>query len=64
MCGSWQKVPGKISGLVNKAFGNNCYAHKMSVYPGIEYQNISLEDSIIYTEAITDDSKKKMDDEK
>lgn len=59
-----KKVPGKISGLVNKAFGNNCYAHKMSVYPGIEYQNISLEDSIIYTEAITDDSKKKMDDEK
>ncbi|MEI3279794.1 MAG: NAD-dependent epimerase/dehydratase family protein [Eubacterium ramulus] len=48
-----KKVPGKISGLVNKAFGNNCYAHKMSVYPGIEYQNISLKESIIRTEGNT-----------
>ena len=36
------KLPGKISRLVNKAFGNNCYAHEMSVYPGIEYQKVGL----------------------
>ncbi|MBS5190337.1 MAG: sugar transferase [Lachnospiraceae bacterium] len=48
-----KKVPGKVSGLVNKAFGNNCYAHKMSVYPGIEYQRYSLKESIIRTEGNT-----------
>lgn len=45
-----RKVPGKISGLVNKAFGNNCYAHKLSVYPGITYQKYSLKESIVRTE--------------
>lgn len=25
------KIPGKIGGLVNKAFGNNCYMHKLSI---------------------------------
>lgn len=44
------KVRGKISVLVNKAFGNNCYAHDVSVYPGIDYQNISLSESIMRTE--------------
>lgn len=44
------KVPGKIGGLVNKAFGNSCYAHEMSVYPGIEYHTTSLKDSIVKTE--------------
>lgn len=44
------KVPGKIGGLVNKAFGNNCYAHSLSVYPGIQYQKVGLRESIQRTE--------------
>ena len=44
------KVPGKISGLVNKAFGNNCYAHEMSVYKGLDYQKVSFSESIIRVE--------------
>lgn len=30
-------APGKISGLVNKAFGNCVYSHKISRYEGMEY---------------------------
>ncbi len=45
-----KKVSGKVSGLVNKAFGNNCYEHALSVYSGIDYQNISLKESIKLTE--------------
>lgn len=44
------KVPGKVSGLVNKAFGNNCYTHEMSIYPGLKYHKNSLQQSIIKTE--------------
>lgn len=44
------KIHGKIGGLVNKAFGNNCYAHEVSVYPGINYQTTSLTVSIKKTE--------------
>ena len=44
------KVPGKIGGLVNKAFGNSCYSHSVSVYPGVEYQRVSLVESIQRTE--------------
>lgn len=44
------KMPGKIGGLVNKAFGNSCYAHKLSNYAGINYQKRSLNESIICTE--------------
>lgn len=44
------KVPGKISDLVNKAFGNSVYAHEVSVYEGIDYQNVSMIESIIRTE--------------
>ncbi len=44
------KVPGKIGSLVNKAFGNSCYAHEMSVYDGIDYQKMDLRTSIIRTE--------------
>ena len=47
------KMPGKIGRLVNKAFGNSCYAHEMSVYPGIEYQKVSLRESIYRTEGNT-----------
>lgn len=44
------KVPGKIGKLVNKAFGNSCYKHSMSVYAGINYQTTSLQESIKKTE--------------
>ena len=44
------KVPGKIGDLVNKAFGNSCYAHHLSDYAGMNYQKESLKESIINTE--------------
>ena len=44
------KMPGKIGGLVNKAFGNNCYAYKVSFYSGIFYQKLNLKESVEYTE--------------
>lgn len=43
-------TPGKISGLVDKAFGNCEYDQKLSVYEGIKYRVASLEDSIERTE--------------
>lgn len=43
-------VPGKIGGLVNKAFGNSCYAHSVSEYNGLDYQIFSLAESINRTE--------------
>lgn len=45
------KIPGKIGGLINKAFGNYTYAHRISVYPGINYQILSLRESVKKTEA-------------
>lgn len=45
------KIPGKIGGLTNKAFGNSCYAHEMSVYSGINYQSVSLKESVARTES-------------
>lgn len=44
------KMPGKIGGLVNKAFGNHCYAHNMSMYIGMDYQRNSLKASILEAE--------------
>ena len=44
------KVPGKIGGLVNKAFGNSAYVHEVSVYEGIDYQKVGLKESIRRTE--------------
>lgn len=46
-----KKVPGKVSGLVNKAFGNNCYEHTLSMYPGVDYQKKALKESIVCTES-------------
>ena len=43
-------VPGKIGGLVNKAFGNSCYAHQVSQYDGVDYQKISNRMTIYNTE--------------
>lgn len=44
------KVPGKIGGLVNKAFGNSAYEKSISVYEGIDYQKVDLKESIGRTE--------------
>lgn len=53
------KVPGKVSGLVDKAFGNNCYDQKLSNYDGLDYQKYSLEKSISLTEGNTESSNQK-----
>ena len=45
-----QKVPGKISGLVDKAFGNLTYDQRLSLYDGLNYQIVTLEESIELTE--------------
>ena len=44
------KVPGKVSGLVDKAFGNNCYDQGLSKYTGLDYQKYTLDESIERTE--------------
>lgn len=44
-------VPGKVSGLVNKAFGNSIYVLEMSDYEGIDYRVNDLKDSIVATES-------------
>lgn len=44
------KVPGKVRGLVDKAFGSNCYSQELSAYQGLEYQDVSLAQSIVRTE--------------
>lgn len=46
------KLPGKIGGMTNKAFGNSCYTHAISVYPGLDYQKISLKHSVDRTESV------------
>lgn len=54
-----EKVPGKIGGLVDKAFGNLTYDQRISQYEGIEYQNNTLKESIEKTEGITESKTKK-----
>ena len=44
------KMPAKIGVIVNKAFGNSCYAHEISAYSGIIYQIVSLKESVKRTE--------------
>lgn len=44
------KMPGKIGGLVNKAFGNNCYDKQISCYDGLKYQVTSAKKSVVKTE--------------
>lgn len=53
------KIPGKIGGLVNKAFGNSCYVQQMSVYDGMDYRKVSLEESIRKTEGAEEESGQK-----
>lgn len=54
------KMPGKIGGLVNKAFGNSVYAQSMSYYDGLDYQKVSLKESVKRTEGNSDSAKKKV----
>lgn len=44
------KMPGKIGGLVNKAFGNMTYERELSQYEGISYQLYDLKESVQRTE--------------
>lgn len=44
------RMPGKVSGLVNKAFGNLVYDQYLSEYDGINYRVVDLKNSIIRTE--------------
>ena len=41
------KMPGKIGGLVNKAFGNSCYKFEASSYGGLKYQNTTVKQSVM-----------------
>ena len=41
------KMPGKIGGLVDKAFGNNCYEFEASSYGGLKYQNTTVKQSVM-----------------
>jgi len=43
-------IPGKVSRLMNKAFGNSIYSQKISTYEGLEYQIVSLKKSVELTE--------------
>ncbi|MDD3415805.1 MAG: glycosyltransferase [Lachnospiraceae bacterium] len=46
------RVPGKISNIVQKAFGNMTYDQELSVYPGINYRVVDLRESIERTEGL------------
>lgn len=54
------RMPGKIGGMVGKAFGNSCYGYGISEYPGINYQRVLLGDSIGETEGFMQENKKKV----
>lgn len=43
-------VPGKLSKLVNKAFGNFVYRPELSIYKGLDYQLIDWKTSVILAE--------------
>ena len=42
--------------MTNKAFGNSCYTHAISVYPGLDYQKISLKQSVDRTESVKNEN--------
>lgn len=44
------KIPGAVSNLINKAFGNMVYDQELSTYPGIDYRVVSFKESIKKTE--------------
>ena len=39
-------IPGKVSKLINKGFGNSTYTQKISTYNGLHYQIYNLKESI------------------
>ena len=43
-------IPGKVSGLVNKAFGNMVYEKELSMHFENAYQRASLKETILRTE--------------
>lgn len=46
------KIPGKVNGLVEKAFGDGYYDQKLSQYRGLDYQLVGLEESIRRAEGV------------
>ncbi len=44
--------PGKIGGIVNKAFGNYVYDQSISNYAGLDYIVVNLEESVCRTEEL------------
>lgn len=44
------RIPGRIGGMVNKAFGNMIYDQNISKYEGMDYQIVHLTESIRRTE--------------
>lgn len=55
------KIPGKISCLVHKAFGNSVYTQQLSQYEGLDYQIVDLKTSIKWTEGfdeVSDENEK------
>lgn len=50
-----KKVPGKVKRLADKAFGSSYYDQRLSKYNGLDYQKVSLEESIKRTEGTGDD---------
>lgn len=50
------KIPGKVSNLVSKAFGNAVYDQKLSQYEGLDYQKVDLKESIQLTEGLSTES--------
>lgn len=52
------RIPGKIRGVINKAFGNFVYSKKLSNYDGLDYQVKTFKESIIATEGKTAKSKR------
>ncbi|MBO6215336.1 MAG: glycosyltransferase [Lachnospiraceae bacterium] len=43
-------IPGRISGLINKAFGSLTYDESLSTYKGLSYNKVSLKGSVKKTE--------------
>ncbi len=45
-----EHIPGKVRNLAEKAFGSSWYDQSLSIYPGLDYQKVSFEESIKRTE--------------
>lgn len=53
-------IPGKVSRLVNKSFGNNVYKQYLSIYDGLDYQIHSFKNSIAFTEDRNDNHNREL----